>query len=110
MRGRPDGERADGASWGEGGSGGDGGGGRVDWLRDRDRRGGDDLIQGEVDLELDVLADKPATGLEGDGPGQADLLAVEPGRRVEAHPSSLESLVHAEVLDVERDRAGDVPD
>ena len=55
----------------------------------RSRVGGD-LVEREVDLELDLLADEPAAGLEGDVPGQAPVLAVELRRGVEAGAPALE--------------------
>ena len=65
--------------------------------------GADDLVEREVDLELDLLADEPAAGLEGDVPGQAPVLAVELRRGVEAGAPALEPSYDAEELDVERD-------
>lgn len=64
-----------------------------------------------LDLDLDLLADQDAAGLQRLVPGQAELLAVDLGRDREA-PDVLAPRVGAgaAVLDGELDRLGDVAD
>ena len=69
------------------------------------------LIDGDVDVERDLLADEPAAGLERDVPVETPRLAVdlgaemEPGMTAAAHPGD-----DPVEFGVERHRPGDVPD
>ena len=69
------------------------------------------LVGGDIDVELDVPADEPAAGLEGDVPVQAPRLAVDLGRQVEAGVATAAHTRDDPVeLGVERDGLRDVPD
>src|SRR4029078_13124274 len=67
--------------------------------------------RGDVDLELDLVRDQEAAGLERGVPGQAPLLAVQGGAALEAEAGVAErGLGGAGQLEVDRDRLGDVLD
>src|SRR5690242_16183017 len=69
------------------------------------------LLDRDVDLELDLVADEPAAGFKCDVPVQAPVLAVDGRRRREAGTSTaVHTLVEAEELDLEVDRPGHVAD
>src|SRR5690606_35138623 len=64
-----------------------------------------------LDLDRDLLADEHAAGLQGDVPGQAEVLTVDLGLRGEAEDVGAERAApRALELDVEVDRAGHILD
>src|SRR6478752_9781093 len=72
---------------------------------------GDRLLECDVNFELDLVADQPAAGLEGDVPVEAPVLAIDLGLGAETGPPrAVHPGVEAEELDVEVDRLGDVLD
>src|SRR6478752_6349715 len=72
---------------------------------------GDRLLECDIHFELDLVADQPAAGLEGDVPVEAPVLAIDLGLGAETGPSrAVHPGVEAEELDVEVDRLGDVLD
>src|SRR6478672_9737112 len=74
-------------------------------------RQGDRLLECDVDFELDLVADQPAAGLEGDVPVETPVLAIDLGLGVETCPArAVHANVEAEELDIEVDRLGDILD
>src|SRR6187402_213731 len=67
--------------------------------------------RGDVELELDLLGDEDAAGLERGVPGEAPVLAVDGGLALEADAGVAER-VHggAGLLELDRDGLGDVLD
>src|SRR5262245_7802645 len=66
------------------------------------------LLDGlDLEVELGLLADEHAAGLEGHVPGETEVLPVHLGRRREAGPAAAPGIGRPpEVLDVERDGPG----
>ena len=63
------------------------------------------LLERDVGLDLDLVADQPAAGLEGDVPVESPVLAVDLGPGAEAGPArAVHAGVEAEELDIEVDR------
>ena len=78
----------------------------------RDRRVRGRLLDGlDLQADLDLVPDQDAAGLERGVPVQAEVLAVErrPGAEP-GHGEAVRALVRAQVLALERDRAGDAAD
>ena len=69
------------------------------------------LDRGDVELELDLLGDEDAAGLERGVPGQAPVLAVEGGRALEADAQVAEGVLgRAGLLEGDGDGLGDALD
>src|SRR5690349_23477848 len=75
------------------------------------RPGSGGLDRREVELELDLLRDEHATGLEGGVPGEAEVLAVDLRGALEADPDVAEGVLgRAGLLEDDGQRPGDVAD